>query len=302
MPYQLNSSKLFLTYPQCNLTKEEALGALSITFQSMTNYIIAQEHHANGDLHIHAYIELDSPFRTRDATFADILGYHGNYQGCRSSKRVIQYCTKEEDYLSNMDVAQITEKRKSKKAIVGKALIDGDISLKEAVEQNPEYLFEYTKLKFNLTEYIRDNKEDPREDLPDMLPNPWGLLMRVDTDKKCCHYWVWSHSPNRGKTTGFGAPLHEKYRSHYKTTDFTYWTIKESDELIILDEFRKGSMKAQQLNSICDGNFEFRIFMKGLITLKSKPLVVVISNFNIEEVFPFMYETVKARFIELNVD
>jgi len=32
------------------------------------------------------------------------IEYKGNYQGCRSCNKVIKYCTKEDNYLSNFDV------------------------------------------------------------------------------------------------------------------------------------------------------------------------------------------------------
>lgn len=60
-------------------------------------------------------------------------------------------------------------------------------------------------------------------------------------------------------------------------------------------------MKAQSLNTLCDGFYKFRIFLGGEITLSEKPLVVICSNFSILEVFPYMSTLVYARFNEIDV-
>ncbi len=57
--YRLNTKGLFLTYPQCPAPREcvqqmiEAKGNLTIE-----KGLVAQETHADGELHLHAYIKL----------------------------------------------------------------------------------------------------------------------------------------------------------------------------------------------------------------------------------------------------
>lgn len=46
-------------------------------------YIVAREHHSNGDLHLHVYLKLKEPIdrenpRFADFTWADTV-FHGNY-------------------------------------------------------------------------------------------------------------------------------------------------------------------------------------------------------------------------------
>lgn len=90
MPYQLNASTLFLTYPQYPLSKEVTLDALTQLLQAdgieILEYVVASEEHATGDLHVHCYLKLSSAVRTRSPLYFDIRGHHGNYQGARSAR------------------------------------------------------------------------------------------------------------------------------------------------------------------------------------------------------------------------
>ena len=171
MPFQINSSKLFLTYPQCNVPKEKVLELVTTMFQPLY-YIIAHELHANGDDHIHCYLELGTSYRSRSAKFADFVyegnTFHGNYQGCRSAKNVIKYCTKAEDYLSNMDVSNIG---KSSRSDDFRRLIDGSISISDLIIEKPQYLMDCQKLVNSLNCFKRI-KNDTRTPLPTFIPNP----------------------------------------------------------------------------------------------------------------------------------
>lgn len=155
--FQLNSSKLFLTYPQCPLKKEFAFELLTLilTGNKILNYVIAEEKHANGDDHIHCFLHLEKALRTTDPRCLDIGGYHGNYQGCRSDKNVLKYCTKKENYISNFDVnvrLQSTSKRKQ----IFTDIISGKTTLLEAIEAEPSLISGYRRLKQDIEAYHLD--------------------------------------------------------------------------------------------------------------------------------------------------
>lgn len=141
---------------------------------------------------------------------------------------------------------------------------------------------------------------DERQSLPHFLPNPWGWVLQSRLQAKRRHYWIFSRTPNRGKTTKFAEPLKEKFKCYIKCGDFNYWTIMGDEEAIILDEYNSPTLKWSSLNSICDGNFEYRIFMGGLITLK-KPLIIVLSNQSISDLYPFMNNLLYERFNEKEI-
>ena len=54
---------------------------------------------------MHVYLCLNAKKDVRRPDYFDVLGHHGNYQGCKCSAAVVKYCKKEGDYLEhNMDV------------------------------------------------------------------------------------------------------------------------------------------------------------------------------------------------------
>lgn len=110
---------------------------------------MAGERHRNGDRHIHVYWKLGVRGNWRDSRFADLIHngevYHGNYQGCRSSKNVLRYCTKDDDYLSNIDVGGLLGRTSTRRRVC-KKLLDGE-RLSEIVRDLPEVLHGYRRLK-----------------------------------------------------------------------------------------------------------------------------------------------------------
>lgn len=306
MPFQINTKKLFLTYPQCPLTKDVALTAIRQRLpQLIEHYIVAHELHANGDHHLHMYLELFEPFRTRDSQALDIVEpltgvtYHGNYQGCRSAKNVIKYCTKAEDYLSDLDVATLLSGKSVNRALLGRKLIDGELSLTQAVDENPSLLFGYQRLKLDLATYLEDAKID-KPDLPTWLPNPWGKILPSFPNRKKRHYWIYSRQPNKGKTYHFARPLLEEYRGVVATGDFSSWSVDKNTQLLVLDEYNTARLRYDQLNAMCDGQFNFKVLYRGVIIPK-KYLVIVLSNQPLSELYPFMNELLYSRFNEIEL-
>lgn len=301
MPFRLNAAQLFLTYPQCPLAKDKALEHLEEILRPyvILKYIIAHELHANGDDHLHCYFKLEKKVNFTSAQCLDIGIYHGNYQGCRSSINVARYCTKKEDYISNYDVAEETEKRVGKKKILGSELLGKRKTLEELTVEHPELLFGYKKLKEDLAEFLRD-QEDQRKSLPTFIPNPWGRVICSKLLAKKRHYWIFSRQPDKGKTFYFAKPLNEQYRCYLKKGDFTYWNFRGDEECIILDEYNSAKLSYDTLNSIADGDHEFRIFQGGVRRLR-RPLIIILSNQCISDLYPHMNPLLYARFIEIEL-
>lgn len=301
MPYRLNAKTLFLTYPQCRATKEEMLDALYNFFGSdhIVEYVVAAELHANGDPHIHVYLKLDVALDTTRPDYLDMLGYHGNYQGCRSPKNVLAYCTKKEDYLANIDVESKLPNKGGKRRAAMKAIIEEEKELEDIIPEYPELLFGYKRLKEDVACWRRDT-EAKKSPLPTFLPNPWGWVLFGQRANKRRHYWIFSRQPSKGKTTLFAEPLVKEYRCYYKAGDYTYWSIQGDEQCVILDEYNTPALKWSSLNSMADGGFEYRIFQAGLRKL-NKPLIIVLSNQSIADLYPFMNSTLYARFIEKEI-
>lgn len=298
--FQLNTKQLFLTYPQCPLPKQEALDYLLTLLDeyNVLEYIVAHEHHANGADHLHCYFKLELPYRTRDSTALDIGTHHGNYQGCRSAKNVVRYCTKEEDYLSNFDVAAVVNK-KSNRRMVAEELLLKKRPLVDVIQDHPELIFGYTKLKLDLIA-LQEDLAVQKNPLPTWIPNPWGKLLPSFKSSKKRHYWIWSDGPNYGKTTGFAKPLAEEYDAVIQTGDFFYWNVTRSTECLILDDYNTAKLNWSSLNQLCDNTFAFRVFQRGSITLK-KYVLIILSNAPISELYPNMHLYLYARFNEIKL-
>ncbi|OMJ20208.1 Replication-associated protein A [Smittium culicis] len=108
--YRIGGKSFFLTYPHWNLDLNVVLTALQekLTFD---RYIIAREKHFSGDPHIHVYLSRNAVKETRNPRFFEILGFHGNYQVCRSSKSVQVYVVKGNDYITNIPNSEFPHKK-----------------------------------------------------------------------------------------------------------------------------------------------------------------------------------------------
>lgn len=304
MPYELNSRQLFLTYPQCTIPKEVAYQYLSTYLSKYDPEIIlvAHELHATGDSHLHAYVKCRLAVRTKCPSFLDLapLPYapaHGNYQGCRSAKNVIKYCTKADDFIANVDVSGILESKTNYSAL-GKRVMEGE-NLINIVQENPHLIFRYNSLKNSITNFFRDS-EMLRDPIPLFLPNPWGRILWGNRKAKKRHYWIYSRAPNKGKTTLFAEPLSREFRFYLKGSDFSYWNITGTEEGIIIDEYNTAKLKWDVLNQLADGTYEFRVFQGGLIRLK-KPLIIILSNQSLSDLYPYMNNLLYERYNEIEI-
>lgn len=115
MPFRYNRKKVALTYP-CPVgeqhpwpDKELAFIAMDYHFSTkgkqITQYLVAEECHENGELHYHAYLEFDSAIDTRDSRYFDIDDLHPNI-GDKPGKKWCDYCAKDGNYVTNFYVSK----------------------------------------------------------------------------------------------------------------------------------------------------------------------------------------------------
>jgi len=139
--FRLNSQTLFLTYPKCKLQPEEALERLE-KIVKLEVYLIAQEQHMDGTMHLHAYLRLDHKMNIKDERKFDLKkdgeNYHPNIQSARSPKAVIKYVCKDGKYVTNMSQATIDEAIRNNVKV-------GDL-YKEAMEKAKESFEEGMKV------------------------------------------------------------------------------------------------------------------------------------------------------------
>lgn len=100
--FRLNSQQIFLTYSQCPIEIDTIYSFLSKIVE-IDKYIVAQEKHLDGNLHIHAYLLLKKKVNFKNPRVFDYLEYHPKVEGCRSWKKVVQYVTKDGKYITNYE-------------------------------------------------------------------------------------------------------------------------------------------------------------------------------------------------------
>nr|ALU33539.1 AC1 [Pepper yellow leaf curl Thailand virus] len=107
--FRINAKNYFLTYPQCSLTKEEALSQIQ-ALETPTNKLfirICRELHEDGTPHLHVLIQFEGKFQCKNQRFFDLKSptrsahFHPNIQGAKSSTDVKAYMEKDGDVLDH---------------------------------------------------------------------------------------------------------------------------------------------------------------------------------------------------------
>jgi hypothetical protein len=280
----------FLTYPQCDLTPDEALGhlrALPIK-AAIETYVIAREAHKEGGFHIHAWIKYASKVSVDDKyTRWDIAGYHGNYQKAHNWAKCRAYCQKDGNFISNFDV----DAAKAKKAAFNKKLLLED---PVAMVDNGDISLYQIKSLLQAKAIYHSLKAPAKVRAEGLVANTFGRILPIfDSKVKQRHWWFWSRAPNTGKTT-FLKDLDMHYPSHWMARE-EFQTIHPGTQFVLLDEYTTPYLTAFQVNQMCDGTYQYPFKGGSPVQLKD-PILVVASNKPPEEVYPHQYELINARF------
>lgn len=99
MPSFYNGKRFFLTYAQCEHTKESLLEFLQ-TKATVRSYVIASERHKDQGLHLHACVEFTEVQR-RSVDWLDFNGKHPNKQDPRKWAACKEYTKKDGDFIEN---------------------------------------------------------------------------------------------------------------------------------------------------------------------------------------------------------
>ncbi|AFD54475.1 replication-associated protein [Centrosema yellow spot virus] len=105
--FRLQAKNIFLTYPQCSISKEAALSQLqTLSLPSNKKYIkICRELHEDGQPHLHVLIQLEGKAQITNQRLFDLVSptrsahFHPNIQGAKSSSDVKSYIDKDGDTL-----------------------------------------------------------------------------------------------------------------------------------------------------------------------------------------------------------
>lgn len=259
----LDNKGYFLTYSQCNTPLERVLEKIKIAFHNydrkVQNYIIAHEEHKDGGAHRHCYISLDRSLRTKvPARFLDIDENHPNIEFVRSAGKVIKYCIKEDQYITNMDL-----NKKVTKEDIAKKILSG-IKIVDIVQENPKYLFGYSRLKQDVQLFMLDSRPEI------LLDRPCGL-------------WI-AGPAGSGKST----IARTKFGDYYNKDASKWWDGYNGEETVICDDVDLSWKDVFNLFKIWADRYTFNGQTKGgFCGLRPRRLIVT-SNRTLEELLGLM--------------
>nr|ACY79462.1 Rep [Sweet potato leaf curl virus] len=163
--FNIKAKNYFLTYPQCSLTKEEALEQL-LNLNTPTNkkFIkICRELHENGEPHLHVLLQFEGNYQCTNQRFSDLVSpsrsshFHPNIQRAKSSSDVKSYVDKDGDTIEwgefQVDGRSARGGQQTANDAAAEALNAGskEAALQIIREKLPEkYLFQYHNLVSNL--------------------------------------------------------------------------------------------------------------------------------------------------------
>ena len=114
----------FLTFPQCDTTKEEAMKRIKDKWNKIIEKVVVghEKHKDEGD-HLHIYLGFKSQHLATNTDHFDFIGgKHGNYQKAKNVQRCIAYSAKDDDVelhgITHEDVVKIVDKWKKIKRSV----------------------------------------------------------------------------------------------------------------------------------------------------------------------------------------
>nr|QPN01184.1 Replication associated protein C1 [Tomato yellow leaf curl virus] len=169
--FKINAKNYFLTYPNCSLSKEEALSQLK-NLETPTNkkYIkVCREFHENGEPHLHVLIQFEGKYQCKNQRFFDLSSptrsahFHPNIQAAKSSTDVKTYVEKDGDFI-DFGVFQIDGRsarggQQSANDAYAEALNSGSKSealniLKEKAPK--DYILQFHNLNSNLARIFQE--------------------------------------------------------------------------------------------------------------------------------------------------
>lgn len=314
---KLRAKNWFLTFPQCAVTKEQAMEELKGKFkEGLLGCLIAQEKHQDGTPHLHIFVRLAKALSTRDRKFFDfVCKKHGNYLTVRSQYGVYNYLTKSDPTpLSHGSVlkpgsavakAQSAQKRKraedggnpkqSKASKVASDLLSG-ASIVSIMRQDPGYyllnkkkieefasmasLWNLKELKPKWTPINYQGMDQSTKELAEWLNQNIGVTRYFRQEQ------LYLCGPKQTYKSTLMRLLNQFLMIYDIPKGEDFYDLYEDGlyDLAVIDEF-KANKSLQWLNEWLQGG-DMNIRKKGAQYYKRKNIpTVIMSNFTLQDVY-----------------
>ena len=198
--------------------------------------------------------------------------FHGNYQKMKGSFiKSASYCTKEDKaaLVEGVNLLALATATKSKRKYIAKEVFEGK-PLKQAIEENPEHLFDHYTWKRSVNSYKLDAAE----------PYAPGGVRGL---------WFWG-KPNTGKShKAREISLKEFHQNPYVKDNTRWWDGYEGEKVVVLDDLDPSFSKIPGLTNKLK-NWTDKYPVNGEIKGGTIPLAhdmfIVTSNYRPHEVWP----------------
>jgi len=307
MAFRLHGKCLFLTYPQCAMSKEEGLEKLMVICggdEKVEGMVVAEEEHESGDKHLHAWVNLKNTVNWKDEHKLDLGNFHGNYQVAKHPIESLEYVKKHGNTIS---FGNIPDKKcpRGKSWIVANEIKTG-VDWKTLMTEYSDYLLLHMK---DVKNFIAEWNS-----ISLVLTGFREVLFQVNmsSEEKAIGCWLngnigkerplgkkqlWLYGKTGlGKSHLFHVELVKQIKIYFVTTMEKYFDgLDETYDLIVFDEYH-----AQQtvtfMNQILDGQ-QMMIPQKGHMYAKKKNTpVVIISNYPPWECYKKVYEEQREHY------
>lgn len=94
--FTLRARQFFLTYPQCDVSKDVALASLLhlLSAPLVEWIVIAKEKHKDGNPHLHVALKMKDRTTISGQAYFDLGNHHGSYEVMRNILKSFQYLSK----------------------------------------------------------------------------------------------------------------------------------------------------------------------------------------------------------------
>lgn len=299
--FRLHAKNLFLTYPKCQMTKEQILEGLLAFPKAISWAVIVQELHQDGTPHIHIALSFLKKEDITTPNDLDMIGRkHGNYQGTRNVTAVIQYiCKHDKQPLLHGDPPMGQKRERSQQVNKGdsvtKMLIEGK-TRKEIMDAYPGYyllnrmkilaleaeLPILTKKPLQMTHQIVMSFGETANDEEKVIYQ-WlaDNLYNAQRPLKSPQLYIWG-PPNFNKTSLYHRKL-DFLRIYHMPNSELFDCLYSDDgyDLVVYDEFTKSRVRSGAfINQFSDGQ-HVTLRTKGGQVLKKKNIpMMILSNFS----------------------
>lgn len=250
-PKRIRAKGWFATWPKCPIGKEMVLAALQDRYD-VAEYVICEEEHKDGDLHVHAFIKL-SHVTEWHSTMFDVDGYHGNYQVAKSWRAVQAYVKKDGNYISNIDIPSAQKKKAKRNALL--------------LSEKPKDLVDTGEICLLQLKSLIENKRLYKmlEDVPKVI------------ERKC--YWIYGE-PRVGKSycVRMAFDVYEKPMNKW-------WDGYAGEDVVLIDDFDKHGECLGHYMKIWADNYRFNAEVKGSTIVPTYKKLIVTSNYEIKDIF-----------------